>query len=88
MLNGAKIAKIEARLEALEAESAANRAVLLCISTSLSANDRELLAMAISAVKANWDLSDDIPEGHKAALVRVTEMLAGGINLADDHGLD
>ena len=88
MLNGAKIAKIEARLEALEAESAANRVLLLCISTSLSAEDREVLAMAISTAKASWDLSDDISEGHKAALTRVTEMLAGGINLADEYGLE
>ena len=88
MFNSAKIGKIEARLEALEAESAANRAVLLCISTSLSAEDRDVLAMAISAAKAIWDLSDDIPEGHKVALTRVTEMLAGGINLADENGLD
>lgn len=88
MFNGAKIAKIEARLEALEAESAANRALLLCLSTSLSAEDRDVLAMAISAAKAVWDLSDDIPEGHKAALTRVTEMIAGGINLADEYCLD
>ena len=87
MLNGAKIAKIEARLEALEAESAANRALWLCISTSLSAEDREVLAVAISAVKGSWDLSDDIPEGHKAALTRVTELLAGAIDLADEYGL-
>jgi len=88
VLNGAKIAKIESRLEALEAESSANRALMLCISTSLSAEDREVLAMAISAAKASWDLSDDIPEGHKAALTRVIKMLAGGINLADEYGLD
>jgi hypothetical protein len=88
VLNGAKIAKIEARLEVLEAESAANRALLLFISTSLSAENRDVLAMAISAAKASWDLIDDIPEGHKAALTRLTEMLAGGINLADEYGLD
>jgi len=88
VFNVAKIAKIEARLEALEAESAANSVLWLCILTSLSAEDREVLAMAIASVKATWDSSDDIPEGHKAALTRVTEMLARGFNLADQHGLE
>ncbi|TNJ40489.1 hypothetical protein [Phaeobacter sp. B1627] len=88
MLSGAKIAKIEARLEALEAESAANRVLWLCIATSLSAEDREVLAMAIYSAKASWDSSDDIPEGHKAALTRVTEMVAGGVNLADEYGVE
>lgn len=88
MLNGAKIAKIEARLKALEAESAANRVLFLCIATSLSTENREVLAMAISSVKATWDSSDNIPEGHKVALTRLTEMIAGGANLADEHGLE
>ncbi|WP_126136466.1 hypothetical protein [Tritonibacter mobilis] len=88
MINGARIAKHEARLETLEAESAANRALWLCIATSLSAEDRKVLAMAISSAKSSWDSSDDIPEGHKAALTRVTEMIAGGGNLAIEYGLE
>lgn len=88
MLNGAKIAKIEARLEALEAESAANRVLWLCMATSLSADDREVLAMAISSAKTSWDSSDEIPERHKAALTRVTEMISGGVSLADEYGLE
>ncbi|SEO18416.1 hypothetical protein [Palleronia pelagia] len=89
MLKAAKkISKIEERLDDLEAESAANRVLWLCIATSLSAEDREVFAMAISSAKAQWDSNDSMPDRHKAALTRVTEMIAGGINLAGDYDLE
>ena len=88
VFNRAKMLKIEARLEALEAESAANRALWLCISTSLSAEERSVLAIAISAIQETWDLNNDVPERHKVAFRRLTRILAEGVDLADRGGLE